>query len=75
MRVVPPPDDTAIERLAERELTRHRSLDGCSFRIDSDRGVVRVAGTVRNDQQKDYAIELLRGINGVREVHSDLQRR
>ncbi len=75
VRVVPPPDDAAIERLAERELTRHRSLDGCSFRVVADRGVVRVAGTVRNDLQKDYAIELLRSINGVREVHSDLQRR
>jgi osmotically-inducible protein OsmY len=75
VQVVQPPDDVAIERIAERELGRHRSLDGCNFHIDSDGGIVRVGGTVRSETQKDYAIELLRSIDGVREVHADLQRR
>jgi osmotically-inducible protein OsmY len=75
VQVVPPPDDAVIERVAERELGRHRSLDGCNFHVDSEQGIVRVAGTVRSEVQKDYAIELLRGIDGVREVHADLQRR
>ncbi|HEV8658519.1 MAG TPA: BON domain-containing protein [Thermoanaerobaculia bacterium] len=75
VKVVAPPDDAVIERLAERELSRHRSLDGCTFYIDSDNGVVRLAGHVRHQLQKDYAIELLRNIDGVREVHADLQRR
>jgi osmotically-inducible protein OsmY len=74
VQIVSPPDDAAIERRAERELSRHRSLDGCTFRVDSDNGVVRVAGHVQHELQKDYAVELLRNIDGVREVRSDLQR-
>ncbi|HEY3055494.1 MAG TPA: BON domain-containing protein [Thermoanaerobaculia bacterium] len=74
VQVIPPPDDAAIERRAERELSTHRSLDGCTFQVDSDNGIVRVAGHVQHELQKDYAIELLRNIDGVREVHADLQR-
>jgi osmotically-inducible protein OsmY len=75
IHVVPPPDDDVLARIAERELTRNRSLDGCTFRVAADRGVVRIAGTVRNNMQKDYAIEVLRNIDGVREVQADLRRR
>lgn len=75
VQVVPPPDDATIRRLAERELSTHRSLDGCSFHVDSQNGIVRVAGSVEHELQKDYAIELLRNIYGVRAVQSDLKRR
>lgn len=72
VQVKSPPDDAAIERYAERELTIHRSLDGCTFHVDSDRGILNVNGTVQNDVQKDVAIQLLRNIDGVREVHAEL---
>lgn len=68
------PDDALIARKAERELAIHRSLDGCSFSVGSQQGVVRVAGTVRHELQKDVALQLLRNIDGVRAVRSDLQR-
>lgn len=74
IQVVEPPDDQAIERFAERELGRHRSLDGCQFRIESDRGVVHLAGKVQYELQKDLAIKVVRQIDGVREVRADLQR-
>ena len=73
LQVVSPPNDAAIERFAERELSTHRSLDGCTFHVDSEKGIVRLAGRVRHELQKDYAIELLRNIDGVREIHADLQ--
>ena len=75
IHVVPPPDDDVLQRIAERELTRNRSLDGCAFRVEADRGVVRIAGTVRSNMQRDYAIQVLRSIDGVRAVQADLQRR
>ncbi len=74
VEVIPPPDDRAIERRAERELTIHRSLDGCRFKVDARQGVVHVAGTVHYELQKDMAIHLLRNIDGVREVRSELNR-
>ena len=66
--------DADITRAAERELTIHRSLDGCKFRVKSDDGVVRLAGTVRHELQKDVALAVLRSIDGVREVQISLQK-
>lgn len=72
VRIVEPVDDAAIERSAERVLTIHRSLDGCQFGVSSRQGVVRLFGRVRHELQKDVALQLVRNIDGVREVHADL---
>lgn len=74
VRVAPPTDDIAIERLAERELAV-RPLDGCTFHVDSRDGVVYVKGQVVSELQKDMAIELLRNIDGVKSVHAELLQR
>ena len=74
LQVVEPVDDERIERMAERELMIHRSLDGCTFAVTSEKGVVRLAGTVHHELQKDVAISLIRNINGVRGVKSELNR-
>src|SRR5512132_604249 len=50
-------DDAQIVRAAERELTVHRALDGCQFRVRSEHGVVHVAGRVRHELQKDVAAQ------------------
>jgi osmotically-inducible protein OsmY len=72
VQIVEPPDDEAIERRAERALASQRSLDGCNFQLDSDNGIVRIAGTVKYELQKDMAVHVLRGVDGVRTVKSDL---
>jgi osmotically-inducible protein OsmY len=74
VRVVEPIDDKRIERMAERELMIHRSLDGCTISVDSEGGVVRLVGSVRHELQKDVAISLIRNIDGVRAVRSELNR-
>ena len=74
VRVVEPADDAQIQRLAERELSRHRGLDGSNIRVKSLRGVVNLAGRVSQELQKDMAITLVRNIDGVRGVTSNLQR-
>jgi osmotically-inducible protein OsmY len=66
--------DVEITRRAEIELTVNRSLDGCKFHVTSDRGVVRVAGLVRHELQKDVAVQVLRNIQGIRSVEFDLAR-
>lgn len=66
------PDDAAIERLAERELALHRGLDGCTFSVNSHDGIVRVAGRVHRELQKDMALAVLRNIDGVRAVETSL---
>jgi osmotically-inducible protein OsmY len=67
-------DDLQIARAAERELTIHRSLDGCRFRVSADKGVVTVAGTVTHELQKDVAAQVLRAIDGVRRVEMSLEK-
>ena len=74
VKMIEPADDVLIERTAERELTVHRSLDGCKFTIDSREGVLHIAGHVQHELQKDVAIQLLRNVKGVREVQSTLER-
>jgi osmotically-inducible protein OsmY len=74
IRITAEPDDAAIARTAERQLGRHRALDGCKFRIDSKKGVLRVEGRVRYEMQKDVAMDVLRNISGVRTVETDLQK-
>lgn len=68
------PDDARIERVAERKLAIHRSLDGTQIAIDSTNGVVRLTGKVSNELQKDMAASLVRTIDGVRAVQVALQR-
>jgi osmotically-inducible protein OsmY len=74
IRVLEPADDAAIQRSAERELSRHRGLDGSSIRVRSVNGVVSLIGHVSHELQKDMAVTLVRNIDGVRRVTSDLQR-
>ena len=67
-------DDAAIERHIERQLALSRGLDGCNIKVNSQAGAVRISGTVQHELQKDYALELVRNVDGVRSVQSDLQR-
>jgi osmotically-inducible protein OsmY len=67
-------DDVQLARMAERELTLHRSLDGCRFNVSADQGVVRIAGRVHHELQKDVAVQVVRSLDGVRSVNLDLTR-
>jgi osmotically-inducible protein OsmY len=67
-------NDVKIARQAEVELAVNRSLDGCRFSVTADKGVVTVAGSVRHELQKDVAVQVLRTIDGVREVQTNLAR-
>lgn len=66
--------DAEMTRAAERELSIHRSLDGCRFTVTADKGVIRVAGSVRHELQKDVAAQVLRSIDGVKSVEVNLDR-
>lgn len=67
-------EDALIARKAERELSVHRALDGCQFRVSSDRGVVKLSGKVAHELQKDVAAQVLRSIDGVQSVQVALEK-
>lgn len=65
-------EDELIARKAERELSVHRALDGCQFRVTSTKGVVKVSGSVTHELQKDVAASVVRSIDGVQSVEVKL---
>jgi osmotically-inducible protein OsmY len=67
-------NDAAIERAAQHELGFNRALDGCEFKVDARQGVIRLAGRVRHELQKDVALQVLRGIDGVRAIEASFER-
>lgn len=75
VQILAAPDDAALARQAERELAQQHSLDGCTFHVASEKGVIKVAGLVDHELQKDMAIQLLRNIDGVKDVQAELRKR
>lgn len=74
VKITPAPDDEAIERAAERELIMTRALDGAKFNVQSRNGVVIISGKVLHELQRDAAINIIRGVDGVRQVRANLSR-
>jgi hypothetical protein len=67
-RIVPLPSDEMLTSLAERQLSLARGLSGSNLRVATLHGVVTIQGTVRSQSQMDAATDLVRQIDGVREV-------
>ncbi len=65
-------DDEAIRRDAERRLGATHSLNGCVLRVECQKGVLSVSGTVKHELQKDAARMALRSVRGAREVKLNL---
>ena len=68
-------DDAAIVYTGQRQLELETALAGCRFRVESNLGVIRLTGSVRNDLQRDLAVSILAKIDGVKAVHPELSRR
>ena len=66
--------DAAIAYTGQRRLELEPALEGCRFRVDSNRGVIRLTGRVHRDAQGDLAIAILSRIDGVKAIHPDLAR-
>ncbi len=65
-------DDDAIRRDAERKLAGSGALTDCVLRVECQKGVLSVTGTVKNELQKDAARTALRNVRGAREVKLNL---
>ena len=65
-------DDEAIRRDAERELAATNSLSGCLLKVQCQKGVLSVTGTVQHELQKDAARNALKAVHGAKEIKVDL---
>ena len=68
---IPSTDDPNVHKILDGV---HRSLDGCHFRVTSDKGVVKVSGRVTHELQKDVALQVVRSIDGVQSVEVTLDK-
>ena len=66
------PNDDAIRREAERQLVQTRALDGCRLTVSCERGVLRVTGRVGSELQQDTVRAVLRAVDGVQKIETDL---
>lgn len=58
---------------AVKEILRNsRYLDSKDISVEVDDGRVTLMGTVPSELDRNYALEVVELINGVREVHSEL---
>lgn len=74
IRVDPRRADDEIARTAERRLVSDPGLGGCRFAVSCERGVLRVRGSIISDLQRETTARVLRKIDGVVEVQTDLQK-
>ncbi len=74
IHIVPGIGDDAITRFAVVGLRRSVELEGCTFQVETRKGVVYLLGEVGREDQKNYAIRLVSRIDGVKDVRSGLTR-
>ena len=66
-------DDAAITARVKTALLNDPQVGGTRIDVDTTLGVVTMSGVVKSRDEEQRAIQLARGISGVRDVKSTLQ--
>ena len=66
-------DDTTITARVKTVLLNDTQVSATKIDVTTTGGIVTISGTVRSAAEEARAIELARGVTGVREVKSALQ--
>jgi hyperosmotically inducible protein len=61
-------DDATITTKVKSSLLADPQVSGLDINVDTSRGVVSLTGIVNTERERQRAIELARGVNGVRRV-------
>lgn len=65
-------DDTLLTTHVKSVLLADPDVSGLSVKVESFRGVVQLSGFVKTVKERNRAVELARGIPGVRQVRNDI---
>jgi hyperosmotically inducible protein len=65
-------DDATLTAKVKAALLQAPDVKGMQINVDSDRGAVQLSGFVESQAQIDKAVQLAKGVNGVREVHDKM---
>jgi osmotically-inducible protein OsmY len=66
-------DDTTITTRVKTAMLNDPQVGGLRIDVDTFKGAVTLSGRVKSEAEKQQAISLARGINGVAEVKDALQ--
>lgn len=65
-------DDTAITAKVKAALLADKEVSGLRINVETMKGVVHLSGVVSTQHEANKAVELARGIAGVKSVHNGL---
>lgn len=68
---VQPGSDTWITTKVKADLLTTQNVPGMEIKVDTVNGVVTLSGMVDTQSEKDRAVQLTRGIEGVKQVDAD----
>ena len=64
--------DTVLETKVKTALVSNRGLEGFKIHVNAHKGVVQLSGFVDNAVTKEFAGQIARSVDGVREVINNL---
>jgi osmotically-inducible protein OsmY len=64
--------DQELERVVKELLHNSQKLDGKDISVSVDNCNVTLSGTVKSQEERDYATDVVKLVHGVGEVHSEI---
>ena len=61
-------DDSVITTKAKSALLADTTVKGSQINVETDKGVVSLSGMVDNERQRERAVSIVKGIDGVKSV-------
>jgi hyperosmotically inducible periplasmic protein len=65
-------EDSVITELVKKKMSDDAELSGDQIEVGTKNGVVELNGTVQSQEEADHAIQLVKSVDGVKEVKSNL---
>ena len=65
-------DDATLTAKVKAALLQAPDVKGMQINVDTDRGAVQLSGFVDTQTQMDRAVQIAKGVSGVREVHQKM---
>ena len=65
-------EDSVITELVKKKMSDDAELSGDQIEVGTKDGIVELNGTVQSQEEADHAIQLVKSVDGVKEVKSNL---
>lgn len=65
-------DDTLLTTRVKSVLLNDPDVSGLTVKVESLKGVVQLSGFVKTVKERNRAVQLARGVQGVRQVRNDI---